>query len=265
MKTFKKTAALFIAIYLLIVVLPLAAEADRVVDGAGLMTMEEAQTVRSLLDEISIKYQCDVAIVTTNSAGIKSEYEAMNYADDFFDYNGYGIGNSRDGILLLISIQDGNRFYWFSAHGYGSEAFSDYDTEYMGDKLVPYLKNGEYYSGFLLYAEMTENILEYAANGGTNPSKLSPLDPTRILIALAVGVVISFIIASGMRSKLKSVRMQPKANSYIRRGSMSLTTSRDTFLYSRVNRTERVSDNGAHGSSHTSSSGSTHTGSGGSF
>ena len=38
------------------------------------------------LDEISEKQQCDVVVVTENSLDGKS---AQDYADDFFDYNGY--------------------------------------------------------------------------------------------------------------------------------------------------------------------------------
>lgn len=287
MNTFKKTT-LFIISVLLIMLSSMAviAEADRVVDGAMLLTAEEAQTLRTKLDEISIQYQCDVAIVTTDSEDINSEYDAMVYADDFFDYNGYGIGSGKDGIILLISINDNGRFYWFSAHGYGSTAFSDNDTENMGEQIVPYLKDGDYYSAFMLYAEMAEDLLEYARNGtvneGTNnegsfeytePDNVSEgistwyfaFDAKRLLIALAIGVVISFIATWIMRMKLKSVKMQSGAGNYVRDGSMNIVNSRDTFLYSHVDRTEIPQDDDNNGSSHISSSGETHTGSGGSF
>ena len=32
--------------------------------------------------------------------------KARDFADDFFDYNGFGYGRDRDGILLLIDISD---------------------------------------------------------------------------------------------------------------------------------------------------------------
>lgn len=282
MNTFKK-ATLFIISVLLIMFSSMAviAQADRVADEATLLTAEEAQTLRTKLDEISIQYQCDVAIVTTNSKDINSEYDAMVYADDFFDYNGYGIGSGKDGIILLISINDNGRFYWFSAHGYGSTAFSDNDTENMGKQIVPYLKDGDYYSAFMLYAEMAEDLLEYARNGNVNEGSFGHTEPDnvsdgvsawylafdakRLLIALAIGVVISFIATWIMRMKLKTVRMQSGAGNYVRDGSMNIVNSRDTFLYSHVDRTEIPQDNGNNGSSHTSSSGETHTGSGGSF
>lgn len=269
MNAFKKTALFIISVLLVMFsAMSVIAETDRVVDDAMLLTADEAQMLRTKLNEISSQYQCDVAIVTTNSEDIRSEYDAMVYADDFFDYNGYGIGSGRDGIILLVSIHNSNRFYWFSAHGYGSTAFSDDDTEHMGEQIVPYLKSGDYYSAFVRYAEMAEDQLEYARTNVGNEgayAKKSAFDITRLLIAFAAGVIISFIATGIMRGKLKSVRMQSGAGNYVRNGSMNITNSRDTFLYSHVDRTAIPQDDNSHSSSHTSSSGSTHTGSGGSF
>ena len=269
MNAFKKTTLFIISVLLIMLsAMSVIAEADRVADDAMLLTADEAQTLRTKLNEISEQYQCDVAIVTTDSEDIDSEYDAMVYADDFFDYNGYGIGSGRDGIILLISINDDNRFYWFSAHGYGSTAFSDHDTEYMGEQIVPYLKDGDYYSAFVRYVEMAEDRLEYARanilSDGTHVKK-SAFDISRLLIAFVAGVVISFIATGIMRGKLKSVRKQSGAGNYVRNGSMNITNSRDTFLYSHVSRTEIPQNNNSNSSSHVSSSGSTHTGSGGSF
>lgn len=73
---------------------------------------------------------------------------------------------------------------------------------------------------------------------------------------------------TNMKGKLKTVRFQPAANSYMKAGSMNITESRDMFLYNTVTRTAKpkANDSDSEGSStHTSSSGSTHGGGGGSF
>lgn len=268
MNTFKKTTLFIISLLLIMVsAMSVIAEADRVVDDAMLLTADEAQTLRTKLNEISNQYQCDVAIVTTDSADINSEYDAMNYADDFFDYNGYGIGSGRDGIILLVSINGDDRFYWFSTRGYGMLAFSDDVTENMSEEIIPYLSDGDYYSAFLCYADMAEDQLEYARaniNSDGTRIKKSAFDITRLLIAFVAGVVISFIATGIMRGQLKTVRKQAGASNYVRNGSMKISVSRDTFLYSHVDRTAIPKDNN-NGSSHISSSGATHGGSGGRF
>ena len=69
-----------------------------------------------------------------------------------------------------------------------------------------------------------------------------------------------------MKSKLKTVRFQAAANSYMKAESMNITESRDLYLYSAVTRTAKPKNDDSGGSStHTSSSGSTHGGGGGKF
>ena len=88
-----------------------------------------------------------------------------------------------------------------------------------------------------------------------------------IPISIIVGVVLALIIVGVMKGKLKTVRSQAAANSYMKKDSLNIETSQDLFLYSTVSRTkierEESSDGGS--STHTSSSGSTHGGGGGKF
>ena len=58
----------------------------------------------------------------------------MAYADDYYDYNGYGAGADNDGILLLLSMED--RDWWISTTGYGIDAFTDYGIDVIGDEIV---------------------------------------------------------------------------------------------------------------------------------
>ena len=81
-----------------------------------------------------------------------------------------------------------------------------------------------------------------------------------------MGFVLSLIIVGRMKAKLKTVRFQSAANSYIKDGSLNINERRDLFLYNTVTRTAKPkADDSGGGSSHTSSSGSTHGGGGGKF
>ena len=71
------------------------------VDNAGLLTEEESNALLNKLEDISQKYENEVGIVTVNSLEGKT---AEAYADDYYDYNGYGYGENDDGLLLLISM-----------------------------------------------------------------------------------------------------------------------------------------------------------------
>lgn len=88
-----------------------------------------------------------------------------------------------------------------------------------------------------------------------------------LLIALAVGLVAGLLVTGNMRRKLKTVRKQDRAASYVRQGSMNVTRSNDFYLYSTVSKSAKPKneDNNGGSSTHTSSSGDTFGGSSGKF
>ena len=98
----KKYLVLAMSIILIVFSLPLGANADtipdrrlreRVVDEANLLSASEEKRLLDKVNEISERQNCDVVIVTVYDIGSKTPNE---YADDFFDYNGYGKGKNAD-------------------------------------------------------------------------------------------------------------------------------------------------------------------------
>ena len=240
----------------------------RLVDEADLLSDSEESRLLTTLDEISERQKCDVVVVTVDSIG---DSTATEFADDFYDYNGYGAGENRDGILLLISMAD--RDWAISTCGYGITAFTDAGQAYMVDKFKPALSDGDYYEAFDKYAVLCDDFLTHAKNGkpydNGNLPKEFPYVGLIICIGASIGV--AFLIVNGMKNKLKSVRTKTDADTYVRQGSMTLAQNRDIFLYRTINRTKRStesssSSSGSSGSStHRSSSGTTHGGSSGKF
>lgn len=233
------------------------------IDDADLLTDSEEKLINSKLERISEDQQCEVAIVTVYSLDGKTFTE---YADDLFDYNGYGYGDGDDGILLLVSMEDSDLD--ISTHGYAITAFTDIGLNYMADEFVPYLTSGDYEEAFSLYADLCDDLLAQARNGspygGKNISRSSgdkSFSFSRMLISLAIGALFALIITGIMKSKLKTVRFQPEAASYVRKDSLNITVSRDLFIYRKVDRRAIPKNNSSSGSSvHTSSSGRSHGG-----
>lgn len=236
----------------------------RVVDNANLLTDSEKNSLKSKLDEISNRQKADIVVLTVDSLDGK---EAEEYADDFYDQNDYGFGKNKDGVLLLVSME--NRDWWMSTTGYGITAITDAGREYISDKFVSYLGDGYYEKAFTTYADLCDTFFTQAKTGEPYDKGNLPKEPfdfiRNLLIALAVGVVVAFIITNVMKAKLKTVRLQSAAGNYVKENSMQINQSREFFLYSHVDRQEKPKDTGGGSSTHTSSSGETHGGGGGKF
>ncbi len=238
-------------------------EKARVVDKAELLTESQESKLSSKLDTISEKYKLDVVIVTSDHLGGKS---AERYADDYFDYNGYGYGESHDGVLLLVSTEDDK--WHISTCGYGITVFTDAGIDYIGDKIVPYFSDGEFADGFFEFAELCESFIIQAESGEPYDSHNLPHEPLSLVfipISLVLGLVLAFIIVGSMKRKLKSVRYQPRADSYVKKGSMNITEKRDIFLFFNISRREKPQSSSGGSSTHRSSSGRSHGGGGGRF
>lgn len=259
----------------------------RVVDNADLLNDSEEKALESRIKALIDKYDFDIVIVTTDTIDGKTP---MEYADDYYDYEGYGAGVERDGVLLLISMAD--RDWWISTRGYGITAFTDYGIDKAGEIFVSYLSNAKYSQGFEKFLNVTEDYLTAAKQG--KPYDINNIYLTKeeaekerirlekenkkqfyasIIGCFVIGFVAALITVLVFKSQLKSVKFQSGAAHYEVAGSMNLTRSNDVFLYKNVSRRRREESSGGGGggssgggsSTHTSSSGATHGGGGGKF
>ena len=136
------------------------ADLPRVVDEADLLSDSEEKELAGKIEDLTDKYDFDIVIVTADTINGETP---MAYADDYYDYNGYGAGADNDGILLLLSMED--RDWWISTTGYGIDAFTDYGIDVIGDEIVPDLSNGDYYSAFTEFIDLTDDFLAEAEKG----------------------------------------------------------------------------------------------------
>ena len=273
----KRRISVLILIILLLFAIPVSAadggkrELPRLVDDADLLTNEEEAALLEKLDEMSERQSCDVVIVTVNSLEGKTSVE---YADDFYDYNGYGIGDDYDGLLLLVSIQD--RDWAISTSGFGITAFTDAGLNYISEKFLPLLSDGKYSKAFTKFADLCDDFITEAKTGEPYNENHLPNEPVGffwIIVDLVVGLGIGYVIAFRKRQKLISVRKKVEAEDYTVPGSFVLDVNMDTFVRRFVTSksapsTESDSNSGSTtggSTTHTSSSGRTHGGASGKF
>lgn len=242
-----------------------------VVDNYDLFTDAEEEDISKRMKEVSEKQQCELVVVTISEDDLDGK-TTMEYADDYFDYNGYGYGADHSGVLLLFSMENSaHGDFWISTTGYGITALTDAGLDYIQDCFLPSLKEQNFAEAVRIFASECDRLIGYAKETGKpydigNMPKADFEWKRNILIALAAGVIVAFLVTVYMRSRLKSVKPQKSAVNYAKSGSMNVTEKNDIFLYHNVTKQEKPEDDGGGGSStHRSSSGRSHGGSGGSF
>ena len=273
-KNIHKLSALLLSVLVMLAVLsPLSVKAaDELpffVDDAGLLSSEDAASIESQLTDLAQKYDMHFVIVTDEDPNISS---AMEAADDFFDYNGYGTGDDRSGVLLYINMS--TRDAWISTRGFGITTFTDAGIEYILDQLVDGLGDEAYYETFETFTALCDDFTQQAKNGTPYDVDHMPQEPFPwiggLIMCMALGAIVGLIYILVLRSQLKSVTPNESAADYVVKGSMHVTNSREFFLYRTVSRHERPKENSSSGggggsTTHMSSSGATHGGGGRKF
>jgi uncharacterized protein len=222
-----------------------------VVDQANIIPDDVEAALIARCDAIAEEYKMEVAIVTASDFG---GLIAEAYADDFYDFNGYGYGENDDGMLVVYKPgEECEREIYITTHGNGSSVFFQGIREGIITDMKDYLIAEDYEKAFNTYLDRAEE-------------QLKPGTPVIWLFVLAcVGAVVGLLITGSMTSKNKSVVAQNHAKVYTRQGSMNVTGAQDVFAYSFVNTTPKAQNNDTDSSTHTSSSGRTHSGSGAKF
>lgn len=251
-----------------------------VVDDANLLSEAEESMLTTRLSSIGDMYEVEIGIVTVTSLEGKS---AQAFADDYYDYNGFGYGDNDDGLIVLYKDGvSGDRELYITTHGTAIYDFSDYTINSILDIMISDIVDSDYYDAFLSFADECEYVFEnaesyygsddyyggsiiiddYYGNSGSsyNPAKERPLQ--WIAISIAIGFAIAFLIMLGIASSLKTVRRQVNAASYV--DNMNLTARSDTFVFRNVRKTPipKSTSSGGGSSTHRSSSGRSHGGGG---
>lgn len=242
-----------------------------VVDEAGLLDSQEETALLTKLNEISQRQKMDVVVLTVSSIYGSTPQE---YADNYFDYNGYGQGSDHDGVLLLINM--GQRDWYISTTGYGIYAITDAGLNYISDKFLNHLSSGDYALAFNTYADLVDQFVTQAKTDTPYDSDSLPKDPLSLMwlpVSGLLALVVAWLVTAILKGQLTSVQSRSDAREYMKDGSFKLTNSQDLFLYRNVSKVPRPkstsSSSGFRGgggsSSHRSFSGRSHGGGGGKF
>lgn len=279
----RRAGFIFLTISLLILyIVPSAAVIDtglKVYDNAELFSEDEANSLRQRAQELVKKCSMDVLIVTIDDAEGKS---SRNYADDFYDDNGFGLGDDKSGLVLLIDMD--NREAYISTCGSAIRIFTDNRLDNMINNITSPLSDGEYVKAANIFLDDVDDYFglgvpsdqynyntetkqrDYYSNTAEMPDGVGKsLRNLGLFIAIAIGA--SLIIVGCMALNNRG-RKTTNAGTYLEPGSFTLNDRRDIYLRTTVTQHQINTGSGSGGSrsfTHSGGGGSSHGGRGGRF
>jgi len=131
-------------------------DAPRVVDEADIFTEAEETAMEARLKEIRSELGKDIVVYTDMSAyGLDHSV----WAADFYDFNGYGIGDEYEGAVLFICMDPADRGFWTCCTGPETRGlFTEYYANQLDDRLYEYMVAGNYGDGAADWIENFRNL-----------------------------------------------------------------------------------------------------------
>ena len=233
---------------------------DHIVDKAGLLGSTEKAELEVMAEMIASSYNFDLVIVTEKTIG---GAEPAAYADAFFDNSGYGIGEERDGSLLLQVT--GNRDYAFSHSGRGIKIMNTAAQDRLESDVVSFLGKNDPAGAYRAFIKDWEEFLVLEAKGRSY-NFFHEWNTILVVAAWIVAFIIGFIIVQNWKMKMNTALPQTQAAAYVVPGSLAFTQQSDRFLYSTVTKTRKQKPpSSSSGGIRTSSSGRSHSGRSGKY
>lgn len=266
----KKIISILCCVFCLLMPFTAFADEAHFVDYASLVTTDEAQTLSIIMRDSGVDIEFDVRAITINHVN-KQGKSIEDFADDYYDINGFGYGANHDGCLFVVNMDDGE---WHLSTTGKAVPLTNQMINKLESTVIPKLSNGDYYDAFYSYTEVIHTFFETSntpdtmsgtaqdavPNTVSSESASSPVVKS-IIYGVVGGNIVALIVIFILVKQLKSVQPKKEAQNYIT-GS-NVTNQKDIFLYRNVTKTRRQTDNT--GSAHRSSSGTTHGGGGGRF
>lgn len=246
-------------------------ENQKVCDFADLLDASEESSLQAECIRVAKAIKCDVVILTVNDAKGKS---AMEYADDFYDENGFGYDAPQGtGVLFLIDMD--NREVWLSTCGDAIGYINDARIDLILDNLYGDIVAGEYEAACRSFLNDVEHYNTLSAP--SSPSKGSSSYPQTYYynegvgfnpaIALIISVALAMIIVFGM-VKGAGGRVTVGSSTYLNHSSVKIRSQYDRFINKSVSVRyipPPTSGGGGFSSTHNSSGGISHGGGGRGF
>lgn len=209
-----------------------------VMDENGLLTTEQAEKLEEMAAECSESSGCGVYLVIVDDyETLTGEYLDYRAAEKIYEDRNLGFGTNKDGIMLMMSMND--RHLYLLANGVGTDSLSESENEDLRQSITKRFKDDEWYEGFCEYIEKAAGYLYLNASKNSDFDYDSPVYSSyklksRLLgigMCFVIGFVVALIVVFVLKAQLRSVAQETDAANYIDKDGLNLSKSYDRFTH----------------------------------
>lgn len=236
---------------------------EKIYDFADIYSSSDEDYLYTQVSNFIKETNLDLAIVTIS---YNNKHNTAMYADDFYDYNSFGLDENRSGLLLLVDM-DSRRLY-LSTTGDAINIYTDDRVNNIMSNIFTYFSNKDYYKATEIFINYAKSYTEVSSSEDSHYvfSEDGKITKSRkgILVAGIFAIIITVISILVMASKNRLAKVASSSIGFLRKDTLNVKVVADNFLGSSVTKTRIDNDSSSGGHHHSSGGGSsTHIGSSG--
>lgn len=236
---------------------------EKIYDFADIYSSSDEDYLYTQVSNFIKETNLDLAIVTIS---YNNKHNTAMYADDFYDYNSFGLDENRSGLLLLVDM-DSRRLY-LSTTGDAINIYTDDRVNNIMSNIFTYFSNKDYYKATEIFINYAKSYTEVSSGEDSHYvfSEDGKITKSRkgILVAGIFAIIITVISILVMASKNRLAKVASSSIGFLRKDTLNVKVVADNFLGSSVTKTRIDNDSSSGGHHHGSGGGSsTHIGSSG--
>lgn len=265
-------SVLIVAMLLSMILVPSFAQVSRYInDLNGTLSAEQLDSLEQRSEKVSYTYDIDTAVFFIDDFG---DLEPGEYCDRLWSQYGF----SDDCVMFVVATQE--RAYYYYACGSGSIVQTDYGSQYIDEKVLPYLKSGNYYKAageFVTFSAEFAN--HYSQTGSAYDVNDKPDELKMLLIRIfgntGIGLLLAGVPLIKQKKSMKTVTPKVNASEYIQSKGLMITAKNDMHVNHHVSRVpipkadppsgNQIGSHSGGTTMHTGSSGHSYSGHGGHF
>lgn len=241
---------------------------EKVYDFADLLTDSEEKKLYQQATKFIKKTDLDLAIVTVSDY-TKPRCDGdctRTYADDFYDYNEFGIGSRHSGVLFLVDMK--TRTIYMTTTGDAMDMYNDYRIEQIMDAIYQEFTNQNYYDGIAKFMTILEKYDTIGIANSKDSHYVISDDGSVVrdipwLFLIGGPLLITGIVMAIMISRNKLVRVATSSREYLDKETLQTSIVKDRFVHTHTSKTPIYHSSGSSGGGgHSGSSGVSHGGGG---
>jgi uncharacterized membrane protein YgcG len=168
-------------------------------DFAGKLSRSEIISLNEKLKDISAKSSIEIAIVTIPSLDGR---DIEGFANELFREWGIGKASSDNGVLVILSINDGKSRIEV---GYGMEPYlTDAKSRRILEDLKPFLRNGDFYGAFSFAIDKIGTSIEQAKTESKGEKTSAYLENNQVVYSDPIDwpsiflYILGFVLTGGL-------------------------------------------------------------------